>query len=338
MNDYKAHWINILTNDGTQNVDFITSIDEAGINLFLEKHHSVDNKVYKKEFKKAFNTQTDVREFKLNLELSKLIQVQIPPFLNPSINEQFVDTSNWLKLESNHQGPELRTESSNLQIYCKEIIIKIEWPKYAGGGNWSFKLNPFDAYAEAEIQLNHDSDGYFVTIIPKLLKFDIPRVDLLKEDIIKKMQSAPKEILAEFNECQDKFTDLFIIAANIAATEQTPKLVRNIQIPTPVIADKPVIPALLDLSNNILTMGFGLDKEELERENAKLISKSIHDLESALNDDLKKNGGILKLTASNYNDQKNFEDLEFLDEDEVVKKLTNTTTYINSIEQELRTF
>ncbi len=338
MNDYNAHWTQILSKEGTQNVDFITSLDENGINHFLTKHHEIDSKVYKKVFEKTFNTQSDTRKFVVELEVKAPIEIQFPPFSPGPLSNVFSDTKNWVKLDNKHRGPELRTDSSNLHIYCKQVNVKLTWPKFSGGGTWSMSLDPFDVYAQSKIQLNQDDDGYYCTIIPQKLQFDIPRAQAIATQLSKAMENAPAEIRAEYDECQEKITDLFIIAANIAATEQTPKLVRNIQVPVPVIADKPVMPALLDLSNNILSIGFGLDKVKLEQKEGEHMSKNLIDLESALNKDVKTSGGLLKLISKNYKDQEHFEDIEFLSEEEVQKKLVNSELYIAEQENILADF
>ncbi|RKR06435.1 hypothetical protein CLV91_3395 [Maribacter vaceletii] len=333
MNIYQTQWNEILKKEGTQNVDVITSIKENGINHFLEKHHQFDSLSYKKTFEKAFDSHNTKRKFKVEISLNKPVEIQFPPFTSVKHNESYRLKKDWFELEAKHNSPELKAPSKeadpNIRINAKEIVIKIEWDKLNTTGKWSITLNPFEVLAESYIKLNQDADGYFLTIVPTLLKFDIPRNEVQSK--IKNLSNSE----ALVGECEEKITDLFIIAANIAATEQTPKLVRNIQIPAPVIADKPLNPALLDISNNILTIGFGLDKQQLRIDNQKYITKSFYDLKSNINKDIEENGGLEKMVSTNYSQNRSIEDIEFLEEEEILEKFKNTNILITKLENQV---
>lgn len=341
MTDFKSHWSKILQPDGTQSVDVLTSFSQEGINYFLERHHKLDFHMYKREFKKVFHSHQDKREFKIIMSISKPLQVQFPPFPNiQEANDPYVNVLDWQPLESSFYGPELvapakSSQDPNLRVYCNEVNITIEWPKLnSPSKKWTFTLNPFNVYAEAYLQLDKDDDGHFITIIPTLLKLDINRQEVLSL-IQTSKENAPSEIRAELDECEEKFTDLFIISANIAATEQTPKLVRNVKIPIPVIADRPVLPALLNLSDNIITAGFSIDKQKIEKEFEEFVQKGINELEYNIEQDIEKYGGLIQLVSSNYRNQSSLGDIQYLTEEEIDKRLVNTNEYLAKLQNRL---
>lgn len=269
--NYPNIWNSILNQGGTQNVDIIASINEDGINHYLEQHQKIDSRIYKKEIKKVFNTQTDTREFIINLEIKSAIQVQFPPYKDQTIAGNFTNKDKWFKLESEHEGPELnalKDEANKIQVYCNDINISLTWPRLnpkPGETPWKFELKTIKVFAEAFAILKNDQDGYYISLIPTIVKFDVTNPSALVNSLIAEIKNLPIEEIKLLDECQDKFTDLFVIALNVLATEQTPKLVRNIRVPVPVIKDRPILPSVFNISENCLTVGGGIDKAKAER-------------------------------------------------------------------------
>jgi len=338
--NYSAIWNTLLNKPGTQNVDIIASISEDGLNHYLEKHHSIDNRIYHREVKKVFNTQTDSREFKVNLDINSPIQIQFPPYKDPVIANEFRDRRKWYELPAEQKGPELTAlqgEVSNIQVYCEQINIKLTWPKLhpqpGQDPNWTFSLRSLKVFAEAHAVLNNNQDGYYVTITPTKLRFDVTGASLLLQDLKDKVRISklPKSEIKLIDECQEKFTDLFVLALNIIATEQTPKLVKNIRIPAPVIKDRPVLPALLNISENCLTIGVGLDKAKAEKLVTDELNKELAALNTKMSEDIQAAGGLLAMVSKNKATPKNFEDLELKSEKEIYKLFTRTTQHIEAL-------
>ncbi len=338
MATFQDIWTEILKKEGTQNVDILASISEDGINHYLQEHHKNDSRVYQREIKKIFNTQTDSREFKVKIEISSPIQLQFPPYKNTTISGEYINKNKWYQLESNHEGPELaalKDDSNKIQVYCEQINITLTWPKLNGSGNWEFKLKPIKVFAEAFAILNNNQDGYYVTLIPTIVKVDIAKPALLISGISKQLKIVNKAELKLLDECQEKFTDLIVIAMNIVATEQTPKLVRNIRIPTPVIKDRPILPAILKVSENCLTVGAGIDKAKTESSLNVLMNQQMNHLKSRMEQDIEKAGGIFKMVSKNKDIPNNFGDLELKSQKEIDQYFVLTKQYIETIKSGL---
>ncbi|RZL05847.1 MAG: hypothetical protein EOO89_25440, partial [Pedobacter sp.] len=93
--DYSALWSRILKAPGTQNVDLIASFSEDGLNHYLQQHHKIDNRLYHREIKKVFNTQTDTREFTINIDVNTPVNIQFPPYKNATSADIFKNKTYW---------------------------------------------------------------------------------------------------------------------------------------------------------------------------------------------------------------------------------------------------
>jgi|GEM_PF-4493772 hypothetical protein len=335
--DYPGIWNSILGQPGTQNVDVIASLNEDGINNYLQAHFTIDNRVYHRVIKKVFNTQTDSREFTVSLDIGAPLQIQFPPFRDQAIAREYTNKQSWYKLESDHDGPEisaLMDDTNKIQVYCNSINITLTWPKLhpAAGDTspWSITLKTLKVFAEAFAILKNDQDGYFVSLIPTIVKVDVANPLQLTKDMFKidrALTAAEQQLL---DDCQQKFTDLFVIAADIIATEQAPKLVRNLRIPVPTIKDRPILPSLLNISQNCLTVGAGIDKPKAQKALQAAFDKHAARLQANMEADIEKAGGLLKLVSNNETVPSRFEDLKLKSPEEVIRSFTGTQEFLRT--------
>ncbi|HRG57968.1 MAG TPA: hypothetical protein PK323_03370 [Bacteroidia bacterium] len=343
--NYPNIWNSILNKVGTQNVDIIASINEAGLNSYLQQHHKNDNRVYHKEIKKIFNTQNDMREFKVNLDISSPLQIQFPPYQDPTISNEFRNKDRWYGLESEHDGPELdalKDEENKIQVYCNTIEIKLTWPKLhpkpGETPTWEFTLKSLKVYSEAFAILNNDQDGYYVTLIPTAVRFDVSNPSELTKSLLAQAKKLPLTEAKLLDECQEKFTDLFVIALNVLATEQAPKLVRNIRIPIPVIKDRPILPSVFNISQNCMTVGAGIDKTKAEKTLQASFEKYMTQLRAKMDEDIDKGGGIMKIISKNEKPPKDFEELELKTNAEIKKAFARTNKFILDLQAKIKGF
>lgn len=313
MTDFGAHWNTFLSDDSKSQVDIIVSIHEEGINHFLNRSFEIDqtlpaeNKKFHRVFERTFDTFGDERKFKVTLALNEAIKVKLPPFtsanhLSKAFEEE--DPSSWNAFEYPTDGPELiatNDENENMiEIAAPAVSIEMEWPNLdPSKPPHSWKIPPFQVVGQAELQLSQEDADFYTTIVPKFIKIDIPRNTSLLQELRKEVGQIPEDAKRFVDNCEDKFVDLFIIAANIAAYEQTPKLVTSIKLPVPVIKDRPVQPAAFNISRDIMTVGFGIDKVSLENFNENLISAKSNELDFAIKRDLDKAGGLINVAYKN---------------------------------------
>jgi predicted DNA-binding protein (MmcQ/YjbR family) len=340
--NYPNIWNSILNQGGTQNVDLIASINEDGINHYLEQHQKIDSRIYKKEIKKVFNTQTDTREFVVNLEIKSAIQVQFPPYKDQTVAGNFTNKDKWFKLESEHEGPELnalKDDANKIQVYCNDINISLTWPRLnpkPGETPWKFELKTIKVFAEAFAILKNDQDGYYISLIPTIVKFDVTNPSALVNSLIAETKNLPLEEIKLLDECQDKFTDLFVIALNVLATEQTPKLVRNIRVPVPVIKDRPILPSVFNISENCLTVGGGIDKAKAERTLQASFEKHMTQLKAKMDEDIEKAGGLLSIINKNDKVPNDFNELELKSIDEIKKAFVRTNEFVEELQSKIK--
>ena len=351
MTEYSKHWNSILNGDHKNQVDIIASIHEDGINHFLKRLFEIDKSLpldkqkFARTFKRTFETFGDSRKFKVALSLTKSIEVKLPPFTNKHLTKSFLNKNEWSSFDYPTNGPELiaRNETSEnlIELLAPEVVVEMEWPNLnSDEPPHQFKIPAFQVLGQAELQLNQEGNEFFTTIIPKFIKLDIPRPTSFSELISDELKKLPDNQKKFLTNCEDKFIDLFIIAANIAAYEQTPKLITSIKLPIPVIQDRPIQPATFDISNDIMTVGFGLDKVVLEDFTSSQINNEVNELNVAIKNDLKKANGILNIAYKNSEGKEIVSPSQLLirSEEEQEQFYKDTNIYIKTKEDQLNTF
>ncbi|MDN5213270.1 hypothetical protein QQ020_14470 [Fulvivirgaceae bacterium BMA12] len=353
MEQFKNQWNRILAGDSKNQVDIISSIHEDGINFFLEKSFEIDQTLpddqrkYRLSIERTFDTFSDPRKFKVTIELQKSLLVKFPPFSTLNrLSDDFGNITGWSEIDYPTDGPELIAKAEDetdgvIEVLAREVAVEMQWPNLdptKPDHKWS--IPPFNVLGQAKIQLEQEGSEFFAKIIPTLIKIDIPRTEL-KAQIIQILESNSSSTeLIEESDCEEKFVDLFIIAANIAAYEQTPKLVTSINLPIPTINDRPVQPAAFDISNDMLSVGFGIDKVVLEKYNEEAIESNSQKIDYLLNQDVEDAGGLLKAMYRNAEGKsiKTSKQLLLRDEKEIEQNFKNINGFIADQEKWLNQF
>jgi hypothetical protein len=342
MADFITHWDTFFSDAINSNVDVIASMHEDGVNHFLRRHFEIDatlpikKRRFFQKFERKFKTFDDERLFKITLELKSPLEVRFPPFTYNKI-----DSNKWQNVDYPTESGLIakNTDFDDLiEIVAPSITITMEWPRLNDTNPpklqpWSFTIPPFEVYSLSYLQLIKEDSEFFVKIIPKKIKLDIPRENILEKIALKEFKHNA-ELAKLFNENEEKFVDLFIIATNIAAYEQTPKLVTSIKIPIPTIQERPLLPAAFDISNNIMTVGFGLDDTTLEQANNEVINQKYQEFNFNLKQDIENAGGLYKMVyddvspkRAHFTNPKTQEDFDNL--------LVNTNKYLDKLKTEL---
>ncbi len=102
---------------------------------------------------------------------------------------------------------------------------------------------------------------------------------------------------------EQKFNDLLVIAQNIAGTEYAPKMVRDFNIPTPLIASKPVIPTLFAPAPDAFVIGAKYDHSAAASAARTRVLQALGAYEAMLQLDIDAAGGLEKLVLTERNGQ-----------------------------------
>jgi len=293
-------WQKLLQRNGTQGVDVISTFTEEGMNGFLEAHHKYDFKHYTQEFERKFEANGSVRTFKLTIAIEKPLIVEFPPLKKEMVDTPWVlfkkvREEEWIQLQelpTIYRVPAEKSTDPNVRIVCSSIFIKLEWERLDGTGWWTLIIDEITAVAEAFVALVNSSDSASVRFSPTRIYFDVAGNSLRNNllDSMAQMTFSGKEELIK--EESDKFRDLVVILLNIVATEATPRFVNEIKLPAISLANKNLLPALLALEDKSLTLGAGIDRESLRKENANKFNSLIARYNAYLEEDLEALGGI----------------------------------------------
>ena len=291
-------------------VDIIASLSEKGINHFLSRIFEIDQglpdaeKKFTRTFERSFDTFDDQRKFKITLSLLKPVEVKLPPFTagifsgkkvsKKDLGNAFDYPTNGPNLTASYIEEQLVDKKSLVEIVASEVTVELEWPNLKPGQPpHKFKIPAFEVVGTAELELNQEGNDFFISIIPQSIKINISSAVLSSIIASRIKEIGAKELTTP--ECEQKFVDLFIIAANIVAYEQTPKLITSIKLPAPTIKDRPIQPSTFNISDNFLTMGFSIDKVNLQKFNENILSSKEMALDFALNTDIEKAGSLEKI-------------------------------------------
>ncbi|MDY6918633.1 MAG: hypothetical protein SV765_00295 [Pseudomonadota bacterium] len=333
MNAFENHWNELFRQDDKQSIDVISSVTEDGVNFLLARSHEIDatlptkERKYSQTFERTFDTFDDPRKFKMTLTIVKPLKFKLPPFTSGHLSSGFESSSGWNEYQhSASSGAEIKATSiaddTNLvEMSAPEVTVKLEWDKLDGTGTHTWEIPPFEVLGLIELEL-HKDEGYYIKLVPKMIKLNIER-GTVRDLAIESASSAT----VEDSDCEEKFVDLFIIAANIAAYEQTPKLVMSIDLPALTITDRPVLPAAFEISDNIMSLGFGLDRTALSSQNKEVFDQQNAQLKMALESDIAASGGLQSISRLNAEEQ----DGAFPNTDEFILKQQH---YLKAFEEE----
>lgn len=192
-------------------------------------------------------------------------------------------------------------------------------------------MKPISVFAEAFAILKQDGTDYFLSITPTNVRIDIAKqqfvIDKLSEGEVNKIINKPSLL----DECQDKFSDLIVIAMNVVATEQTPKLVRNIKIPVPVVLDKPVYPSLLSIFDNCLNVGASINKTKIDEDQKSFVDKELNRFKASLEKDIEAAGGMNELFFENSTTVSDPHKLVVRSPKEIEKRFSESNSYLKNL-------
>ncbi len=342
--DYKQHWLTTFQRDGTQPVDLIASVSEDAINEYLIKHHTHDKKEYTATLEYFFDTDNPSRKFTLKAQAKAPVEVDLPPFnrskKRSAIDRLFSRAGGWNEVGPDVRGPNLHVPEAgsadpNLRVYASEIQFSLSWPKLSDPSkDWEWKPGPISAVAEAFIELKHEQtpEGelrHFLVLQPTRMKFEKAAAFQFAAELRSHLAALPPEEQAALAATNEQFNDLLLIALNIVGTRFAPQLVREIQIPPPVVSEKTLFPAYLSLGSDVVTVGFSLDRALLLAHHKESIDSFITDYEQALTEDIEKAGGLQQLLLTQRpRAGATPEDLKFRSQADVEKLLVRSEAFV----------
>jgi hypothetical protein len=350
-------WTDALNNNIALPVDVIGSLREEAINHILEKHFQFDNERYTFVMQRTFNVSGVDRTFKVTVRADSPVVVDLPPFSStakdPEMAKRFA-TGGWAKLERPPRSSKLTVPqlsqgrmrlskraaaSPNVRVFCKSLSFEIEWPKLNGGGNWTWTPTPLTVVAEAVLELNLTQDGPILHIQVLQVKFDPVHPLDIRKQVLKMIGRLPREERATLSECEEKFNDLLVIAMNIAATTYAPKLVYDIHLPVPVIANMPVKPVLLELGDKIVALGLTVDRIALTARNAALLQSTLASFEGLLSQDIEDAGGLENIVIERgwvSSGRKRGEEIVFRSASEIRARLPRAMSFVRALQKRAR--
>lgn len=252
-------------------VDIIASIREEAINYILSKHFQFDNDRYSLTITKTISITDPAghevdRDVKITITANTPLTVELPPY------KQKMSGRAWNSIETGGpggtltipplppQGGKLGTGSETVHVFCSSLTISLMWPKLTGTGNWTFTSQPISIAAQAAVQLKVDADGPVLHLQVLSVWFGKTQFTAMRRAVARKLASLPKaERGAPQDECEEKFTDLLLIAANMVATQYAPAMVQDIHIPVPVMLGHVVHPSLFEMGDKVITIGATVD-------------------------------------------------------------------------------
>jgi hypothetical protein len=351
---YSQGWTEALKVHPDLPVDLIGSLREEAINHILEKHFQFDNARYTFVMQKTFNVNGLDRTFKITVRADSPIVVDLPPFTSTAKDPQMArrfSVGGWVKLETPPRSSKLMvpplsqrrtrlrkraTTTPNVRVFCKSLSFQIEWPKLNGGGNWTWTPTPLTVVAEAVLELTLTQDGPILHVQVLQVKFDPVHPSEVRNQISKMMRQLPHEERVALSECEEKFNDLLVIAMNIAATTYAPKLVYDIHLPVPVVANIPVKPSLLELGDKMVTLGLTVDRSALTARNVSLLQSTLASFEALLSQDIEDAGGLENIVIDGglvSSGRKRPEEVVFRSAPEIRAKLPRAMSFLRALEK-----
>jgi hypothetical protein len=352
QNAFGNEWQTVL-GTSSSSVEIVASATESALQEILDKHFQYDNAKYTLEFSRTLTDGQMDRKFLIRISATAPIQVQLPPFANPaglpaglaSIDALYADSKGWDDLHIGTPEPNLYAPRSsrlnpaanpNVRIFCPKFTFHIEWPKlHDNAQKWEWDPAPLALLAEAIIILKQDSSGPYLSIQPVKIKFDqASRLRMTNEfrALVASLSGEEKRVLTDDD---DRFNDLLVIALNIAAVQFGPKLVGNIQLPMPVLAEKKIIPNLLQLENKMVTVGATIDYSQLATDASDRTVAALNTYSELLAQDIRDAGGFSSLVVDPTSSSKlSGKRIKILPQSKIRPKLIRVNAYLKDIEKE----
>ncbi|WP_338548957.1 hypothetical protein [Roseovarius phycicola] len=342
---FTSHWSNILAEGSNIGTDAIFSITEAALNNFFDKHHEYDKSLYTYKAERTFTYNGNNRKFTLLMRVEEPFNCDLLPFTDHSKERDAIwdGESGWVDLEEARElDTQLFTNSDDdsIRVLAKRVSLKLTWPDLKGGKPHEFSFQvKIAATGQASLievpkEQNTGSNENFYALSVRLTKIKFEQEMRLKiANALEQM--AVKDIALKEAAGDQKFIDLFIILINIVAARFAPKVVANVKLPTFEIGSEAAIPRMLDVSNDILSFGAGVNREALMEDARSEIATGLSTYYQALDEDIEAAGGVGELLYSNYSVDKNIEELVPRPDKELSKMLTKSSGFITKLETSL---
>jgi hypothetical protein len=328
---FPDHWKTALSHQPV--ADVAASMREEAINEFLRVHHKVDAGRYTVQFERTFVANGVARTFQAVMKAETPIQTDVAPFTLSWIKQAV-----WNNLDTPPGLASFRKSAdedpdANVRLFCEKVTLTLKWPKLDGSGTWSFSPNPLRIVAEAYVGLEETKPEDTATYQFKL-RLQPKKITIDPASMIDLHKLVQKQLPALVGDEQQAFTDLLVIVMNIVAGEYAPKLVRDIEIPTPIVAKQKIIPCLLAVRDKIVTVGGAIDLHAVTQNNSNYTSRVFAQLEAAIERDIAQYGGLANLAMRPGQERIAIEDAEFYSPEEILRdRMPGTRALLDGLQE-----
>ena len=324
---FSDHWNQTLTKVPVP--DLAASIREETINELLKTHHRIDADRYVWQQERTFVVNGIARTFKATMKADTPLRIDVLPFqLALPANAAWNDVETPSDLT--RLAPPRAADSDpdpNIRLTCERVSLTLKWPKLDGSGTWTFTPPPLRVFATAYIALDQtpqqDSSVYQFKLRLQPLKIVIDPATMAEITPLVRRQ-----LPGITGDELQALTDLLIIAMNIIAAEYAPKLVRDIEVPTPIVAKQKVVPCLLAVRDKIVTVGAAINLKTVSDTNATLASRLLGELDAAIERDIAAHGGLSRLVVKQPEQAAYAAEPEFYTAEEVLRSRMPQTSAV----------
>jgi hypothetical protein len=346
MTTFDAHW-NQLLGAAADPGDIIGSIREEAINHYFEKHHQLDNSRY--SVTKTIVAKVDEGGTLRDVPVTLTVRATTPVIVNfapfAGVGGAAVG-GQWTDLAA--PPPEPALNASNVQLRVERVQLSLSWQSvFSPGTTYSWQPSPILFEAEAYVRLTTINDPenesrHALNLQLMRARFDRPARAVLErelQELIARLPVADQAIVQKH--AVDKFDELLVIALNTAALELAPRFAASLEIPVPVIAKKHLIPRNLLVSENIVSVSFGLAENQLRRSAEEALRRAMAEVRFALDQDIEEAGGLRELVVANgdsvdWDDLDSVKNVEILSEEEIAAKLVHLNQVVGRQEKRLK--
>jgi len=308
MSEFEGIWKKFLAGTSVP-VDILASINETGLNSVLKTHFKKDKRYYSfsKEF--TFDTGAVDRKFKLMIKANNPMELDIAPF--GTLNEKIWKNNTGWYIESNSSTIGLPPEpdliglhSENARLRMKDISVVMYWDKLQGAGQHKFQVN-VTALAKTALVLDKDPDGRpQLSLKANGIRFTQERLTNMRvatASLVKKISKDNPKVILSNTDYEVAFQDLFVIVSNILAHKYVPRSINGPKIPIFDIANNYVIPSNFAADNNNITVGYGLNRNAIQRELETYYERAFRIFDAAMEADIEKAGSLENIFYSSSN-------------------------------------
>jgi len=344
MPQFPQCWDKLLAQPSAASADVVFSITEDAINSYLQAHFASDNDKYHFAFTQSFQTSTGKsRKFDISLVARSALTIELPPLSqtrDPTGREP-------IRLPSTPRAPHLHAPADgspdpNIRARLTRLALSISWDKLDGTGRWTWTPSEISADAECYVSLIARApsptevaapSSHYLSLTPISVTFsktDRYQISAQFQAFINSLKPADQALV--MSEAVDKFDDLMVIALNIVAARVGPQMVQNVQIPSPILLDRHVVPAALQLSDKQIAVALSFDRIGQSTINRVAIERGLARLDAAIHEDLAEYGNYAALAIKpGQPTDRPISELELFSTDEILLRMTRTADVIDHL-------